>query len=116
MHPNLESKDGDLIKTFHEKCDNKGPTVMIIKTTTGYRFGGYNPLFWDQSGSYKNDKLTFIFSLDKKKKYTLKSGHEQYSIYGDSSWVAFGGGHDIGIYNQCTKNNTSYINTKISPY
>ena len=87
---------------------------MIIKTTTGYRFGGYNPLFWDQSSSYKKDILTFIFSLDKKKKYTLKSGQESNSVYGDSSWVAFGGGFDIGIYNQCTKNNISYINTPFS--
>ena len=80
---------------------------MIIKTTTGYRFGGYNPLFWDQSG-YKNDKLTFIFSLDKKKKYTLKSGQEQYSVYGYSDRAAFGSGHDIGIFDHCTKNNNSY--------
>ena len=107
------SKDGDLIKTFHEKCDNKGPTVMIIKTNTGFRFGGYNPLFWDQSG-YKKDILTFIFSLDKKKKYTLKSGHEQYSVYGNSDSAAFGSGHDIGIFDQCTKNNNSYINTPYS--
>ena len=105
------SKDGDLMKTFHEKCDNKGPTVMLIKTNTGFRFGGYNPLFWDQSGNYKSDKLTFIFSLDKKKKYTLKSGQEQYSVYGDSSWIAFGSGHDIGIFDQCMRNNTSYVNT-----
>ena len=40
---------------------------MIIKTNTGFRFGGYNTLFLDQSGYYKSDKLTFLFSLDKKK-------------------------------------------------
>ena len=108
------SKDGDLMKTFHEKCDNKGPTVMLIKTNTGFRFGGYNPLFWDQSGNYKSDKLTFIFSLDKKKKYTLKSGQEQYSVYGNYDRAAFGGGHDICIYDQCMRNNKSYINTPSS--
>ena len=108
------SKDGDSIKTFHEKCDNKGPTVMIIKTNTGFRFGGYNPLFWDQSGDYKSDKLTFLFSLKKKKKYTLISGKESYSVYGNSDRAAFGGGHDIGIFDQCTKNNKSYINTPCS--
>ena len=87
---------------------------MLIKTNTGFRFGGYNPLFWDQSGNYKSDKLTFIFSLDKKKKYTLKSGQEQYSVYGNYDRAAFGGGHDICIYDQCMRNNSSYLNTPYS--
>ena len=29
------SQDGDLMDTFHEKCDNKGPTLVIIKSKKG---------------------------------------------------------------------------------
>ena len=32
---------------FHELCDNKGPTLTIIETTTGYIFGGYTSTSWD---------------------------------------------------------------------
>ncbi|GBC10228.1 hypothetical protein RclHR1_09460001 [Rhizophagus clarus] len=35
------------IKKFHECCDNKGPTVVIIKVrNSGEIIGGYNPLDW----------------------------------------------------------------------
>ena len=66
------SIDGDSIIKFHEKCDNKGPTLIIIKIKTGYRFGGYNPLSWNTQNNYKEHSSTFIFSLDKMKKYNLK--------------------------------------------
>jgi hypothetical protein len=102
------SKDGDLIKTFHEKCDNKGPTLIIIKTTKGFRFGGFNPITWDISGDYKISNSVFIFSLDKKKKYLLNNGHDKFAICGSSTKIAFGGGHDISILDQCSKNINNY--------
>ena len=33
-------KDGDYCSTFHDKCDGKYPTLIIIKSNTGYIFGG----------------------------------------------------------------------------
>ena len=108
------SKDGDSILKFHEKCDNKGPTLIIIKIKTGYRFGGYNPLSWNIQNNYKEDPLTFIFSLDKNKKYSIKENQVQYSSFMDIGCFAFGNGYDFVIKDKCTQNNFSYSETPYS--
>lgn len=44
------SRDGWRSSDFHKCCDNKGPTVTLIKVvTTGgkYIFGGYTDQSWD---------------------------------------------------------------------
>ncbi|KXJ11976.1 hypothetical protein AC249_AIPGENE14178 [Exaiptasia diaphana] len=41
------ASDGwDVTKTFHPKCDNKGPTVTIVRVDR-YIFGGYSDVSWD---------------------------------------------------------------------
>ena len=62
--------DGFAATTFHSKCDNKGPNISIIKSESGYIFGGYTSLSWDVSGSYASDNSNpFIFSLTRKEKH-----------------------------------------------
>ena len=55
----------DLTSTeiFHRKCDNEGPTLMIVKTNTGHIFGGYNPTSWVSQFTYTGAKDAFVFSL-----------------------------------------------------
>ena len=104
------SDDGDSIETFHKKCDNIGPTLILIKSKKGKRFGGYNPLNWDSTYMYKHHPSTFLFSLDNKKKYKLKEDNVQYSSVGGKSYFAFGIGHDLYISDHCTSNSNSYSN------
>ena len=40
------SVDGWAATTFHSGCDNKGPTVTIIRVGGTYIFGGYTKLSW----------------------------------------------------------------------
>ena len=40
------SVDGWKASTFHSGCDNKGPTVTIIRVGGKYIFGGYTNLSW----------------------------------------------------------------------
>ena len=40
------SVDGWAASTFHSHCDNKGPTVTIIRVGGKYIFGGYTSLSW----------------------------------------------------------------------
>ena len=40
------SVDGWSASTFHSGCDNKGPTVTIIRVGGTYIFGGYTNLSW----------------------------------------------------------------------
>jgi len=39
------SRDGFATKTFHSKCDNKGPTVTIVKSGNNI-FGGFTEVSW----------------------------------------------------------------------
>ena len=57
------SVDGFKNSTFHSICDNKGPTLVIIKANNRV-FGGYTKLAWDTSGGWKgNDPTAFIFRV-----------------------------------------------------
>ena len=40
------SRDGAMAKDFHSRCDFKGPTVSLFKTSTGRRCGGYTKERW----------------------------------------------------------------------
>ena len=66
---------------FHRKCDNKGETVVLIETTKGRRFGGYTSLSWESNNTWKDDKQSFLFSLDNNKKYEaiISSNYKVYS-------------------------------------
>src|SRR3978361_1162137 len=58
------SSDGFQAAKFHQRCDNKGPTLTIIRShPNNYLFGGYTPLSWDSSNIYKNSPEGFIFTL-----------------------------------------------------
>ena len=93
---------------------NKGPILIIIKIKTGYLFWGYNPLSWNIQNNYKEEPLTFIFSLDKNKKYTIKENQVQYSSFKDIGCFAFGNGYDFVIKDNCIQNNFYYSETPYS--
>ena len=67
----LDSKiDGDLNSTFYEKCKCKHPTMLFVKTTDNLRFRCFTNVSWPESG-YNWDDKSFLFSLDKRKKYNI---------------------------------------------
>ena len=61
-------KDGDSATKFHEKCDNIGPNLSIIKTTENIIFGGFTMNNWSGNSINKKDDL---FSIYKTKKYII---------------------------------------------
>ncbi|CAH3179895.1 unnamed protein product [Porites evermanni] len=54
------SVDGWAARTFHSRCDGKGPTVTIIRVGR-YIFGGYTSVSWDSSSGYQYDSKAFCF-------------------------------------------------------
>ena len=40
------SEHGYSAKTFHEYCDDKGPTLVVLKSDGGWIFGGYTTQSW----------------------------------------------------------------------
>ena len=86
------SENGESYSTFHELCDNKGPTLTLFHVNDGNIVGIYTPLSWDSKSEWKNDNDTFIFNLNKEQKYKkIKSDYSAYcnSTYGPYTY-AFG--------------------------
>ena len=75
---------------FHKTCDNKGPTLVLVKTKNNKIFGGFTPLNWKNSGRYicDNSNQTFIFSLNLMKKYDMINNKR--AIFCDSRGPCFG--------------------------
>ena len=57
--------DGDECSIFHKKCDNIPNTVVLIKTKSGKKLGGFTSQIWEQSPyTWKNDDKSFLFCLN----------------------------------------------------
>ena len=67
------SQDGFGANDFHSKVDNKGSTLVVIRSDNGSVFGGYAHPSWTSRGECIGDstKRSFIFSLDKKRLMTM---------------------------------------------
>ena len=74
------SRDGDLAKDFHFKCDFIGPNLTLIKTKKQYVFGGFTIKTWKhlfkdvnnedpECGTELKDEQAFGFSLNENKIY-----------------------------------------------
>ena len=99
------NKDGDSIKVFTEKCINKSPTLSIIMTTKGQKFGGYTNKEWKIKGNTDND--AFVFSLNKKMKYKILK--PEYATY-LNDWWGFGPFENaIVICDNCTTHERNYV-------
>jgi len=111
------SRDGNSVASFHEKCDNKGATVVVAKIQNSEKIvGGYNPLFWDSSDLYKSTNGSFIFSFtDRNNLQSAKVGYcneNQNAVYcnpsngpvfGNGSFHCYGDGTWIGYPNTYPK-------------
>ena len=83
-------RDGFDISTFHSKCNNKGPTLIVAKLENGRRFGGFASESWEKNSGGKIDNNAFLFSLDNKIKYGIKKKGTT-TIYGQpNSSILFG--------------------------
>ena len=57
------TRDGSTSNIFHNKCDNKGPTICLYKNDKGNIFGGYASISWTNSGNGHSASDSFIFTL-----------------------------------------------------
>ena len=77
------SRDGDEVRTFHRLCDEKGPTLVVVKNSFNSRYGGYTSIPWSSVEGYQSDDTAFIFSLDAKKNIQLQTQMERFIIMRD---------------------------------
>ncbi|RIB23760.1 hypothetical protein C2G38_2242470 [Gigaspora rosea] len=94
------SIDGYSSRIFHQRCDNKGATIVIAKMSdSNMLVGGYNPLDWN-GNNYKCTEDSFIFLLnDLNNLQSAKIGRVtncNYAVYCNNDYGPnFGGGHDL---------------------
>jgi hypothetical protein len=103
------TRDGDSSSTFHSYCNGQGYTLTLIRTTLGYRSGGFTTQSWYSSNNYLKDNNAFLFSLDYQECYFTTDGNNaiyDYSSYGPT----FGSGQDLLIASGCSQNYSSYCN------
>ena len=90
--------DGDEALDFHKKCDNIPNTIILIKTKSGKRFGGFSSEIWENSPyTWKSDNKAFLFNLDLMKIFKSHNNGNRailsYSFLGPT----FGYGYDLYV-------------------
>ena len=63
------SVDGFKPADFHRMCDDKGPTLSVVKTTGGEIVGGFTKIPWKSDGGDKQDADAFVFSVNQMQKF-----------------------------------------------
>lgn len=69
------SRDGSSNEAFHNNCDNKGPTLLVIETTEGKVLGGYTNTSWrknnfnwmDRERSKADNAFFFALARDRER-------------------------------------------------
>ncbi len=91
-----KANHGGSSSTFHSRCNNKGPTFTVIKSTYGKLYGGYYGKSWTSNNNYGYDNSAFLYSISGNTKH--KVIRPQYAVYDNNSYgPTFGGGHDMYI-------------------
>jgi hypothetical protein len=107
------SVHGKAASTFHAQCDNKGPTITLVRCTGGCIFGGFTPEPWQSRGNYARADNSFLFSLVNPRgappqKFDLIPGKGGAAIFDyRGCGPTFGGGADLSIsnhWNYCCAN------------
>jgi len=91
------SRDGFTSKDFHNKCDNKGPTLTIIETFTGKIMGGFSNQSWSRApfgAGYRKANKAFLFLLNgfsnngvaPPYKMKLKNSNDKNAVYHGSEY------------------------------
>ena len=74
------SRDGAEISTFHELCDNKGPTLTLFHLKMGDKIGFYVDDSFDSNSGWKKNIFNFMFNLNQNQKYN-KTFFDKNSFY-----------------------------------
>eukprot|EP01083_Nonionella_stella_P163184 536322_1 len=118
------TKDGDSAPNFHDKCDNKGPTLTLVHTEFNHIFGCYTSIPWTTEYGWGkgNAESTFLvllrssFGHETPKIYKIKKNSIKYAVHHHGkSGPWFGTGPDVQICNQfgsshCKANQAYNIN------
>jgi hypothetical protein len=112
------SRDGFGANIFHNRCDNKGPTITIVQSNNNYLFGGYTSVAWTSSGSWAIDPNAFLFTLTNPNdilptKYPVQPSKTQHTVFHKGGYgptfgyvQTVGAVHDLHISSNSNSNNS----------
>ncbi|KAF9272069.1 hypothetical protein BGZ68_002760 [Mortierella alpina] len=104
------TRDGFDAANFHMACDQRGPTLTVVRAENGAVFGGYNSSSWSShpSGVYSTSRVNFLFTLKSREHPTRENA--VFGVKGDGNAAAynkadygptFGVGHDLYLASNC---------------
>ncbi|CAG8507577.1 8402_t:CDS:2 [Acaulospora morrowiae] len=114
------TRDGFDSKTFHRKCDDQGPTFVIMKiANSGEIIGGYNPIKWKIGNERLDTRESFLFSFGSKNRledaklsrvtrsnYAILLKDENYGpCFGDKDLWMYG---DFSVTDSCSSKEDDY--------
>lgn len=110
------SRDGFGGQNFHSFCDDRGSTLLVVKTASGWVFGGYSDVSWSsrfKRGKYASSHTCFLYSLLGPALDTPPSKflviQPAYAINNHpGNGPIFGSGADLYISSDCNTNQDSY--------
>ena len=108
------SRDGWKGSDFHEKCDDKGATITVIRSSDGFIFGGFADKSWKSSGGWCKSDKAFLFSLkspsDEVGPTKMSIKHKKCSkamLHSSSNGPIFGNSYDLCIASDANNNSNS---------
>ncbi|KAJ5067353.1 pep-cterm sorting domain-containing protein [Anaeramoeba ignava] len=92
-------RDGFDYKKWHNICDDKGKTLIIIQTKDNFIFGGFTQFGWisGKEDRWTADSKAFLFSIknpknDRPQKFPVRKSSQQHAIrYAYDRGPIFGG-------------------------
>ena len=78
-------------------CDKKGPTISLIKATTGRTFGGFTSQEWDGGSGYKKDPHAYLFSVDNQAIFYVTQNNDKAIFCNYGYGITFGDGHELFV-------------------
>ena len=92
------SVHGDTSQSFKNNCNNKGPTLTLIKSSNNEIFGGFTQYDWtNEDGMYSNDNKAFLYSITNQKIFYIIKPHRAIRNYRKNyAFVCFGNKNDWG--------------------
>jgi len=107
------TRDGFSVATFHKLCDDKGPTMTVIKSSEGWLFGGFTTQSWRGAPTWRADPQAFIFTLTNPHnipatKFDVKLDKQDFAVCANSRMgPTFGTGPDIYVSHNSNMNTNS---------
>lgn len=110
------SRDGFTAEAFHSKCNRKGPTLTLVKSTNGNVFGGYSTVSWGSKDTFRAAPGSFLLTLrntygTEPSTFSLLEPGCPSAIYDHYAFgPTFGAGCDLCLWPPFDKSGKSYSN------